>query len=284
MKKILLILGLIITISTPTFAECEVSCIEPYDLSGGMTKFLSTVTGSHFVSKHVAKSIVKKEARKIGNTEFDVNIESFSAADLKAGRFKALKIKGEDVNYQNLYLKSLTAKTMCDFNYIVKDNNTKKITFKEAFPLIFEAKLNSDNINAMLKSMDYQKKIDELNNLQGTFGLVKIKSTNISIQDNRLLYVINLSLPFMKNTQSVILSSDLTVDNGKIALKDTKLINNTVSLDITKLNYILKYLNPFDYSVNISGDVSAQLELQNVKIENNEIVATGIFVIPKDSI
>ena len=72
--------------------------------------------------------------------------------------------------------------------------------------------------------------------------------------------------------------------DGKIALKDTKLINNGLSLDITKLNYILKYLNPFDYSVNIMENVSAKIQIQNVVIDNDEIVLNGTFVIPKDTI
>lgn len=285
MKKNLLILAILLFAVTPAMADCEATtCVEPYDLSGGVSKFFSTVTGSNFIGEKVAESAIKKEGKKLANTKFDVNIESFSSADLKAGRFKSLEIEGKDLNYENIYLKSLYAKTLCNFNYVVQDENSKKIIFKEALPLSFNVTVNADNINSILKSTNYQKKIDELNNLQSTFGLIKIKSTAITIKDNKFLYMINLSLPFMKNTQTVTLSSDLTVVDGKIALKDTKLINNGLSLDITKLNYILKYLNPFDYSVNIMENVSAKIQIQNVVIDNDEIVLNGTFVIPKDTI
>lgn len=285
MKKILTIMCLLFLTSPVWANNCPTEiCVAPYDLSGGAVKIFSAATGSNFVSKKVAESIIKKEAKKIGNTNFDVKIESYSSADLMAGRFKSLEIKGKNINYDNLSLSSLYAKTICDFNYVIRDNNTKKITFKEALPFTFKVTANADNINEMLKSSDYQKLVDELNAIGGTFNLVKIKSTQIKIKDNKFLYIINLALPFMKNTQSVILSSDLTVENGRIALKDTKLINNGVSLDITKLTYMLKYLNPFDYSIRIMKDVSAQLQIQNVTIDNDEVIVTGNFIIPKGTI
>lgn len=285
MKKALIILGIMIIAGMPVMAECATNtCVAPYDLSGGISRFFSTVTGSNFISQKIAQSIIKKEIKKSAKTDIDVKIKSFSVADLKAGRFKSMEISGEDLNFGDVYLSSLEAKTLCDFNYVVPDEKNNTVTFKEALPMAFKAKMSADNINTMIKATDYQKKINELNNLGGAFNLFKVSSTNVAIKDNKFLYTMKIGIPLIKGTQDVTLSSDLTVKDSKIALTDTKLINNNFSLDVTKLMYILKYLNPLDYSFNIIDNKSAQIQIQNVSIKDNQVVMEGTVTVPKDTV
>ncbi|MCI1274163.1 MAG: LmeA family phospholipid-binding protein [Clostridiaceae bacterium] len=286
MKKIVLVLGLLATMSMPVMAsECATTtCVAPYDLSGGVSRFFSTVTGTNFISQKIAQSIIKKEIKKSAKTDLDVKIKSFSVSDLKAGRFKSMEVSGEDLNFGDVYLSSLEAKTTCDFNYVVPDEKNNTVLFKEALPMAFTAKMSADNINAMVKATNYQKRINELNNLGGAFNLFKVSTTSFSIKDNKFLYTMKIGIPFMKGTQDVTISSDLTVKDGKIALADTKLINNNFSMDITKLNYMLNYLNPLDYSFNIVDNKTANVQIQNVSIKDNQVVIEGTAVVPKDTV
>lgn len=285
-KKLAVVLGFLVILSMPAMAECSTdACVKPYDLSSGVSRFFSSVSGSNFISQKVAQAIIKKELKKNTNSEMDVKIKSFSTKDLKAGRFKSLKIKGSNVQYGDVYLSSLEATTVCDFNYVAPDpENKDKVIFKEALPMVFRVKMSEDDINKMVKASDYQKTIDELNNLGGNFGLFKVSSTKMQIKNNKFLYILKLKLPFVKGTQDVTVASDLTIKEGKIAFKDTKLINGKFNLDISKLVYVVNYLNPLDYSLSIIDNNDTNLKIENVTIEDNKVVAEGTVTVQKNTV
>lgn len=96
MKKFLLVLGILIfVLNSCHAASCRwVDCVEPYDLSAGISRFMSNVTGSNFLGVQVAQAIFKKELRKTMDGKLSINIDSYSVKDLKKGIFKSIKLKG----------------------------------------------------------------------------------------------------------------------------------------------------------------------------------------------
>ena len=68
----------------------------------------------------------------------------------------------------------------------------------------------------------------------------------------------------------------------KINYKNTRLVSGLFNLDLKKIDFILDYLNPLDFSVNIIKDKDANVKVKSVEIKNNKIVANGVIVIPKD--
>ena len=94
MKKIILLIFTIILFAGMTEAKpCAYTCVEPHDLSFGFSRFMSTVTGSNFLGKQVAKKILKKEIIKNADGKFSVSVDSYSVKDLKKGIFKKLVCK-----------------------------------------------------------------------------------------------------------------------------------------------------------------------------------------------
>ena len=53
-------------------------------------------------------------------------------------------------------------------------------------------------------------------------------------------------------------------------------------MDLQKLDFILNYLNPLDFSVQILDNKDAKVSVDSIDIKNNQIVTSGIVVIPKD--
>ena len=70
--------------------------------------------------------------------------------------------------------------------------------------------------------------------------------------------------------------------NGQIDFTNTKLVNSKFSLDLKKIDGIINYLNPLDFSLNILENKDAILTVQNVKVKDDKILANGLIVIPKD--
>ncbi len=283
MKKLLLVLGIFLLCTNPLFAaDCAwVGCSEPYDLSNGASRFMSNITGSNFLGEKVAESILKKEIRKTVTGKLRVNIASYSVKDLKKGIFKSIVIKGKNINIDGVNFTSLNIATLCDFNYISLDNPEKPV-FKEDLPLSFSVVMTEDDINKTMLSAGYAKVIDDLNMLGSSIGIFKITSSQIKIRDNKFYYILKIAIPFVRNTQNIVLGSDLRVSRGQIDLANTKLINNNLLIDLKQIDKVINYLNPLDFSLNILENKHAQLAVQNIKIQENKIYASGLLVVPKD--
>ena len=147
----------------------------------------------------------------------------------------------------------------------------------------FNITVSESDINNTIEATRYQKIINDLNNLANSYGVgIKITSSRIAIKANKLYYVLGISIPFVRNEQKLVINSDLRVKNGKIDFTNTKLVSNSFRLDLKKVDFILNYLNPFDFSVNILDNKDAKVSVNNVDIKNNVVVADGVVVIPKD--
>ena len=282
MKKIIILLGLCLLSSTASIAaNCEYSCVEPYDINGKFSTFISNITGLNFTQTKISEAVLKKSISKTlkGDKNLKVDIESYSAKDLKNGIFKSLLISGENVVVEDIYLSSLELKSLCDFNYVQYDKKGN-LTFKEDFPMSFNITMDSDNINNTMKSEKYKKVINDVNKLG--LGGIKVASTTSSIRGNKFYYALNIEIPFIKKEQKVEISADIKVKNGKIDFDNTRLASNSFNLDLKRFDFLMDYLNPLDFSVNIFNNKDAKVYIKNIAIKNNTIVTDGIIVVPKD--
>jgi hypothetical protein len=282
MKKIIILLGLCLLTSTSVMASnCEYSCVEPYDTNGKFTTFISNITGLNFAQTKISEAVLKKSILKTvkGDKNLKVDIESYSAKDLKNGIFKSLSVSGENVVIEDIYLSSLELKSICDFNYVQYDKKGN-LKFKEDFPMTFNIKMNSDDINNTMKSEKYKKVVNDVNKLG--LGGIKVASTTASIRGNKFYYALNIEIPFIKREQKVEISADINVKNGKIDFDNTRLASNSFNLDLKRFDFLMDYLNPLDFSVNIFNDKDAKIYIKNIAIKNNIIVTDGTVVVPKD--
>ena len=283
MKKLLLFLGILLLCNTTAQASCEdFSCPTDTRLSNKFVRGIGTVTGTNFLVEKTAQSILRKQIEKEAQGKFNVKLDSFSLSDLKAGRFKFLQIIGQEVVAEDVYLSYLKLKTMCDYNYITLDKKNNLITFKENFGMSFFMGISEDDLNNTMNSISYKKLVDEVNNFGKTYHIFNITSTNIKLRNNQLMYILEISIPFIKNKQNIVVSSDINVYNGKIYLTKTNIINKHFNLDLGNLSYIMNYVNPLNFSLKILKNKDADLIVENAVIKNNRIDINGKIIVLKD--
>ena len=143
----------------------------------------------------------------------------------------------------------------------------------------FDIKMSNDDLNKTMQSEKYKKVINNFN--KKTFGGIKVSSTEASIRGNKFYYTIGINIPFMK-VQKLALSADLSVKDGQINFENTRLTSDSFNFDLKKINTIMQYLNPLDFSVNILDNKNARIFIRNIAIKNNVINAEGVVIIPKD--
>ncbi|MBO6088093.1 hypothetical protein J6P92_07110 [bacterium] len=282
MKKIILITALLVSGTVGFSANCEYNCVEPYDLSSSASRFFSTLTGQKFLAEKMGERLIKKVVKSnIISGNIKTKIDSFSAKDLKAGRFKSIEITGKDVNIQGIQVSSFSAKTLCNFNYITENKNGD-ILVKEDMPVKISAVITEENLNNTMQSSNYKRFVDNINNLGGNFNIFKINSTTAKIKNNKMHYIVNYSIPFVRKTKDVVLSADLKVENGEIIFANTTFENNSLSIDADKFSRILNYINPLDFSAQILENRDTKFKIENVNISDNMINVDGTMVVLKD--
>lgn len=280
MKRSILLLGLLFLGSGISFgADCTYKCVEPYNTSSKLRTFLSTVTGMNFTRTKISEAVLKKTISKsVKEGKLDVDIDSFSGNDLAKGIFKSLKISGKNVNIDGIQLSYLELKSLCEFNYVQYDKKGN-LTFKEDFPMSFKIEMNADDVNKTMQSDKYINALNKVNKF--AFAGLKISSTKASIRGNKFYYTLFIDIPFSKQ-QKIELTGDLKVADGKISLKNTRLTSNSKTIDLNRVDSLMKRINPLDFSVGIFDNRNAKINVKNVAIKNNIIVADGIIIIPKD--
>ena len=267
----------------PVFAASNYACSAPYDMAG-VSGTISRVTGANWLASSVAGKILKSQVTKDLDGKFKVSVDSYSVPDLKDGRFRGFEIHGKNVVAEGVYFSSMDIKTLCDFNYIVYDKKASTAVFKEDFPLSFAVSLSEDDLNKTMKAAGYENLIKKINNFGKNFALFKIVSTTSRIKDNKFIYGLEATLPIMASSPkyTIMLTSDLTVKNGKVIMANPEIDSSYFKIDLRKLTKAFDYLNPFEYSLNVLENKNADLKVRNVNIVNNKINISGIINIPKD--
>lgn len=283
MKKLAVIFVMLLMSTVAANADCsDFQCPAEYKTSNGFSKFMGSVTGTNFVARKTAESIVKKSIERNSKGDFDVEIDSFSAADLAAGRFKSLKITGKNIVSDDVYLSYLNLKTICDYNYIIYNKKNKTATFKENFGMTFGAVMTEDDINNSMNSTSYKRLLDDINTIGKNTMLYNIKSSRVQFANNKLLYVLKVGFPLVGGTKTIVISSDVNVHNGKIILAETEVMNEKLKVDLSKITYLLNNLNPLNFSLKILENKDANLQVQEAVIKDNKINVNGIITVDKD--
>lgn len=282
MKKIVLLSMVLLLGSSAAMADCEYKCVEPYGLNNKFRTISAAVTGFNSIVERKVESIIKKEVLKISTAKkLDISLQSYSPKDLKGGIFKSFNLQGSNLVMNDVHLTELNLATLCNFNYI--EDTEDGVIFREDLPMSFDMTFTQDDLNNTFKHDRYQMLISDINAAIGKYvkGL-SIASTKVAIKSGKFYYIIGFNVPFLTSEQKVVIQSDLNIKDGDIDLTNTKIVSGHLKLDARKLDYLMTKLNPLEFAVNVIENKNANVYVKDVEIVNNEVVAKGIIVIPKN--
>ena len=282
MKKMLILLGLSLFMS----GACQAGEYIDFQCSPSPNKSgisFSNLIGTNFFSEKIADIIIRKEIMKDSTGKYKVNLQSYNLSALNKGIFKSLEVTGTDtITDKNIYASSVKFKTLCDYNHIEYDNRTKITTFKEPFGMSYVISFTEEDLNNTMTGKKYAKIIQKANSVGNSYKLFNIVGSSAKIADNKLYYTMSVKVPLLNVKQDITLETDVKAKSGEIILSDSKLITENFKLDISKLDKILNYLNPLDFSMKILENKGADVHIQDVAIKNNVVNVAGIITIDKD--
>ena len=283
MKKMLMVLCLLIlTAGTGHAMSCDdFRCpLNPYENSFS----LSNITGVNFLAERIGNSIIKKAILKESQGKYKVNLQSYNMGALKKGIFRSLEINGSDTVTDGIYISKVKFKTICDYNYIEIDNRLKTATFQEPFGMAYAFSLNQVDLNKTMQSNSYKEMIRKINNIGNTSKIFNVSSTSAKIENNKLYFTFRAAVPLLKMKQDITLETGIKARNGKIILNDTKLVTNSFKLDMSKLEKLINYLNPLEFSLGVFDSEYAATKVEEITIKDNTINISGIVVIEEGTV
>lgn len=286
MKKvfIMIIFAIFFTanVSIAKEVECALCPAVPSDISGGISSFLSNITGTNFVLTKIAENVIQKELAKQTDSKFNVELYAYGGKDLIDGKFKNIIITSKHVSTPEMNITDFKVESLCDYNVIKIDND--KIYFPENLIFAYSGKITSDDLKKTLMSQNYINSINNLSLSLGSLNFFKMLNPNVNIENNKII----LSYDVMTNgllgssIHPLRLSADLGVENGVLKFKNinsgSSIANNATKVIVP----IINKLNPVSYKLNVANNPNSVLKIKNVKIVNNEILLNGVVIIPKN--
>ncbi len=281
MKKVLLLLGVIVLFGGACHASnlVDFKCgSNPYSESFSYSNLL----GTNFISEKIANAVLKKAILKDSKGKYKVNLQSYNVTSLKKGIFKSLEIEGTDTVTDDIYASNVKFKTLCDYNYIETDNKNKTTTFKEPFGMTFVIGFSANDLNKTMQGKKYSEIIRKANNIGNSSKLFNITGSSAKISENKLYYTMEIKMPLLNKKQKLTIETSVKARSGEIMLCDTNLVTESFSVDISKLDRIINYLNPLQFSMELFENKGADVNIQDVTIKNNIINVSGFVTVEKD--
>ena len=261
-----------------SFAQEIYCCSVPDKLANPVLRGITNVIGLNLCAKKTAKVIIKKVLKRNADGEYDVKIDSFSAMDLKKGKFKSIQINGKNIASHGVYISSITMKSLCNYNYV--EYNKNPVIFHTDLPLAFSAMVSEDDLNKSLINLGYIKKIMDLD--FGGISLFCINNVEFKLKHNKIYLIVQVRSPLLMGERLIkfSFSGKLNVENGKIVLENLA-SENLRNINLGKFLDMLNEMNPFDMPLQIFKGNESTLCINNVRIIDNKICIDGIIVIKR---
>lgn len=248
---------------------------------------IMSLSGINSLTRNIIESEIQKAIYKETNSKFKIKINNFYGNNILNGEFKSLSAFSKSYQDGNLYMSDVEVNTICPYNHISYEEN--KIIFKENMVLKYSAKINQNDLDKIVNSGSYKKLLDKMNNDKVISSLVQIKNADVEIKNNKLIFRYKL-LPLAKYSLSFIskksispiiisFSSDLEIKDGKVQICNFGL--NSDSSNYSMFLPLVNKLNPTLYNIDLDKNNKGKIELDNVKIINNEILLEGYIIIEK---
>lgn len=284
-KRLIALLTTIMLTSSITFADDLTQfCAQPYDMSMKGTKFLTAITGMNFLSRAIANSVVKSELKKsTGAKGFKVKMNSFSAKDLAAGRFRGLDISGDNLDFDGVYVTQFNANTVCDFNYVKA--TTKDIKFKENFIMKYNMTISDVDLRKTLLSKNYLTFLNSLNIKVGPMNLMELKDVDVKLKADKFYFILKMNNQIFGRNVPVTLnmSSKMKIENGQFKVSEVTFENFNQKISLTQLTNVLNLINPLNFTVDVLNNKNTKLALNNFDIKGNKIMLDGTVFVPKNT-
>lgn len=229
------------------------------------------------LAESIAQKVIKKTLKKETNSNFKVKFDGYTLGSMKKGIFKYLEVSGKDLSVEGIEVPYLKIKTISDFNWI--DYTQNPPVFKSDMTYWYEMNLSEKSINQALKTKEYQKKLEKVNNK--AYPLFVIHDVRVKLRHDKIHVIMDYNFPIAPSSKnrSFVVSSDFKVEENKIKAYNIGIDNAYGRLSAEKVANLINLLDPLSFTLDLVDKKKCNAKVENVKIVDNIIQINGkIFV------
>ena len=245
---------------------------EPYNLTNALSRGFQNVLGMNLIASVAASSILEDTIRSFAQGDINVKVNSISATDAKAGRFKNFTVTGNDIDFYSIYISKLKAKSTCNFIYL--DLKKNPVELLEPMTIDFEAEFTEDDLNNMLKTTTYNKYLLTLKYDLITYKLMELDRPKISLKDDKFHFEVKVRLPFNKSF-TLKSKTALKITDNKIHIEKPSKATAEHYKYVEVGNALLNTLTPLSFAQEVLKEHNCKLLLKDVKIKKEKVIVTG---------
>ena len=278
MNKLFILFLSLLFVHNFALADVQYNCPVPEGLSSPLARGITNALGMNLLTKKAAKVAIVRLLKKNAQGNYDVKIDSYSAMDLKKGKFKSVKIDAKDINAKGVYVSSAHLETICPYNHV--DYWQHPAIFYTDVPMTFNAVITEDNLNKTLIDMGYIQKITDIK--LGNLSFFKVDNVEFKLKHNKIYLITYMKAPVLmgEKTIKMTFSGKLNIEDGKIVLENLQ-SENLRNIDLSKFVDMINELNPFDLPLKVFKGTDTILSIKNIKILDNKIYINGIMVVKR---
>ena len=288
MKKIFIIFALMILSSTVAFGQTKFNfeeektmCPSTPVVNGAFASTLSKITGMNFILATTLESQVRHQMNEALAGNFKVEIEPFGGKSMLQGKFKKITASSDSAAVEGLYLSNIKAQSICGYNHFVYHNG--EVLTAENFLLGFRTEITSDDLQKMVTTPEYMKKLNSANVNVGNISILKVFSPKAEIKDNKLVISVMYMAPLaMRSPKKATMKMDVIAQNGNLEFTNIEAGSGHSSVNMDTILPVLNKLNPLAIKTNILNNSKSIIKLKDIYIINNKIIIKGLVIVPKN--
>ena len=288
MKKLIILLGLLIISSSCAYAVQNVTYEEEKSMcplvpavNGGFASTLSKITGMNFILSATLESQVRRQMNEALAGNFKVDITPFGGKSMLEGKFKSISMSSDSAAVDGLYLSNIQAQSVCGYNHFVYHNG--EVYTAENFLLGFRTEITSEDLQKMVTTPEYMKKLNSANVNVGNISLLKVFSPKAEIKDNKLVVSVMYMAPLaMRSPKQATMKMDIIAQNGNLEFTNIEVGTGHSSVNMDTLLSVLNKLNPLAIKTNILNNSKSIIKLKDIYIINDKIIIKGLVIVPKN--
>ena len=277
-----LILSLIAPLSAYSAQQIYSCAAKPYPISNSVTRGIQRFLGLNLLATKIVELEMKKQLKNTAKGDFDVNIKTYSAMDLLAGKLKGVEVKAKNINANDIYISSAEVKSLCDFIYI----DYKKNPVVPLVPVFvgFKGAVTEKDLNKTLSSKTYKNKLKGLKiKIYGNEAtLADFYNTKVDIIDNKISLLSDIHLAGMPEFMKVPvkITAGLKLIDNKIRLTDIQMTAKSIATDFGAIGKLIELQKPVLFDLNSLEKNGMRIDLKDLIIKDNQINIQGTAWLP----
>jgi len=250
-----------------------------YPISNPVSRGIQRIFGFNILTTWAAQSIIKNQISKlIQKGSIKINVKAYSAGDLLAGKAKSFEIIGKNIIYNDIYISSVKAQSLCDFTYF--DYKKTPAILNSPLFIKYNAEINGD-FQKIFSSASIK---DALQGIPINMGFLKIGEVDITdlkpnIANNKINMKANLvykKTPFVFKFP-ISFETAIKIKNDRILLTNFKFTTEEESNDLKFItnSFELNNINIFDLKT--VEKENSDINIKKIKVVNDKIFIEGTF-------